>query len=350
MNASPDRFTVAVAGFGWWGRHIVKRLSDHPYIRVLGVVEPAQANHADIAEAGLQVWPDLDAPLALPEIDAVILTTPNPLHEAQVIQCAGAGKHVFCEKPLGLTGYSARRSVEACRKAGVQLGIGHERRFEPAMQALKAAIDRGELGTIMHAEAAFSHDKLIHVPSGDWRTSKAVSPAAGMTAMGIHLTDLLIHFFGRVTTVQAMTASRSLGWETGDVVTVQLRFEAGMTASLSAVLHTPHFIRMHVFGTDQWVQVLNDSHPDTPGGIVRELTARTATGVAQREFEWIDAVTLNLEAFVAAAQGRQPYLFTPEEMVHNIEVLEAIARSAEDDRTVEIPDLDPGKGIEIGWF
>ena len=198
--------------------------------------------------SGLTLLTELDQATSRDDVDAVILATPNTLHEEQVVQCARAGKHVFCEKPLGLTAASARRSVAACRQAGVQLGIGHERRFEPGLVALKNAIDAGELGTIMHAEAAFSHDKLIGVPKGDWRTSKTVSPAAGMTAMGIHLTDLLISFFGRVEVVQAMTANRSLGWETGDVVTAQLGFEEGMTATLSAVLHTPHFIRCHVFG------------------------------------------------------------------------------------------------------
>lgn len=339
MTDTPAPFTIAIAGFGWWGKHMVNRLEGHPFIKVAGIIEPMEANHAAITAKGLTCWTKLDEALAVPEIDAVILTTPNPLHEEQVVATAAAGKHVFCEKPLGLSAASAHRSVAACKAAGVQLGIGHERRFEPAMLALRAAIDAGGLGTIMHAEAAFSHDKLIHVPKGDWRTSKAVSPAAGMTAMGIHLTDLLISFFGRVETVQAMTASRSLGWETGDVVTVQLGFEAGMTATLSAVLHTPHFIRMHVFGSQKWVEVLNDSHPDTPDGIVRVLTAETGKPLDVTEYAWTDAVTANLETFAAAAQGRGPYPFTLEEMVHNIEVLEAIERSAEGRETIRIADL-----------
>jgi predicted dehydrogenase len=332
-------FTVAIAGFGWWGKHMANRLVDHPFLRVAGIVEPMQTNHAAIAQMDLPAWSDLSEALVRSELDAVILTTPNPLHEEQVIQCARAGKHVFCEKPLGLTAASARRSVEACQTAGVQLGIGHERRFEPAMLALKAEIENNALGTIMHAEAAFSHDKLIHVPKGDWRTSKRGSPAAGMTAMGIHLTDLLISFFGPVETVQAMTASRSLGWETGDVVTVQLGFQAGMTATLSAVLHTPHFIRMHVFGSDKWIEVLNDSHPDTPDGIVRVLTAQTGHPIDLKQYAWTDAVTANLEAFAAASQGRETYPFTLHEMVHNIEVLEAITISAEDMRTVTVKNL-----------
>ena len=339
MSAADGSLRIAIAGFGWWGRHIATRLAGHGSITVAAVIEPAKAAHDDIRAAGLEPLDVLDAALARSDVDAVILTTPNPVHEEQVVACAEAGKHVFCEKPLGLTAPSARRSVAAVEKAGVQLGIGHERRFEPAMVALKTAIDAGDLGTIMHAEAAFSHDKLIGVPKGDWRTSKAVSPAAGMTAMGIHLTDLFISFFGRVKTVQAMTASRSLGWETGDVVTAQLGFEAGMTATLSAVLHTPHFIRMHVFGTQQWIEVLNESHPDTPGGKVNYLVAETGKDMARKELAWEDAVVHNLEAFAAAVSGKASYPFTTEQMVHNIEVLEAIARSAEDRRTVEISEL-----------
>ena len=334
---TPDSpFTLAIAGFGWWGKHIASRLAGHDSIRVAGIVEPMESNHSAIEDMGLRIWTDLSQPLALDEVDAVILTTPNLLHEQQVVQCAEAGKHVFCEKPLGLTAASARRSVEACKRANVQLGIGHERRFEPAMKQLKADIDANALGTIMHAEAAFSHDKLIHVPKGDWRTLKKVSPAAAMTAMGIHLTDLLISFFGRVETVQAMTADRILGWETGDVVTVQLGFKEGMTATLSAVLKTPHFIRMHVFGSDKWVEVLNDSHPDTPDGIVRVLTAQTGSPIDQKQYEWTDAVKENIESFCAAAQGNATYAFTFEQMLHNIEVLEAIAQSAEDRCTVTI--------------
>ncbi len=334
--AAGERLRIVIAGYGWWGQHMARRLAGNTKIHLLGVAEPDAARHDAIRAAGLHVYPDLETALADACVEGVVLTTPNPLHEKQVLATAAAGKHVFCEKPLGLTAASARRSVEACRAAGVQLGVGHERRYEPAMQALKAAIAAGELGTVMHAEAAFSHDKLIGVPSGDWRTLKAVSPAAGMTAMGIHLTDLLISFFGRVETVQAMTASRILGWETGDVATVQLGFAEGMTATLSAVLYTPHFIRMHVFGTKRWIQVINDTHPDTPGGRVRYMVSETGKDIALTQLGWTDSVVANLEAFAAAVRGAAPYPISAEEMVHNIEVLEVVAKSAENRETVHL--------------
>ena len=274
--------------------------------------------------------------LSQPAVEAVILTSPNDLHDTQIAQAVAAGKHVFCEKPLSLSAENARKSVASCRDAGLVLGVGHERRFEPAHLALRALLDADALGTIMHAELAFSHDKLIHLPAGSWRTSKAFAPAAGMTQMGIHLTDLLIAFFGKVATVQAVTASRSLGWETGDVVSVQLQFEAGMTATLQAILHTPHFIRTHIFGSDMWVEVRNSTHPDTPGGTATMERYRSAEDTETEVFDWTDSVTANLEAFATAIRGDAPYPSSDFELVHTIEVLDAIVRSAETGETVRL--------------
>ncbi len=331
-----DKINLAIVGYGWWGQHMVRRLAGHDGLSVIMVVDPSDERRAQATQTGIATAGDFEAALADATVDAVVLTTPNTMHEQQVIAAAGAGKHVFCEKPLGLTGASAQRSVSACQAAGVVLGIGHERRFEPALVRVRSLVESGALGTIMHAESAFSHDKLVHVPAGDWRTSKSVCPAAGMTAMGIHLTDLYISLFGRVKTVQALTADRILGWETGDVVTVQLGFEAGMTASLSAVLATPHFMRFHVFGSEQWVEVRNDTHPDTPGGIAELTLARTEEPLKTERYDWTDTVVANLEAFAAAIKGESAYPYTAAEMVHNIEVLEAVARSADAGETVHL--------------
>lgn len=325
---------VSIAGFGWWGRHIARRILDNPRFELASITEPAADPGPEIDALGVPHLADFSNALADGTVDAVVLTTPNPVHVEQVVAAAEAGKHVFCEKPLALTGAGARKAVEACRAADRVLGIGHERRFEPGLEAIRTMIENGDLGTIMHAESAFSHDKLINVPKDNWRTRKSVSPAAGMTGMGIHLTDLYIWMFGRVRTVQALTADRSLGWETGDVVTVQLGFESGMTASLSAVLHTPHFMRFHVFGSKRWVELRNDTHPDTPGGIARMEIQSSETEAEHNNFPWIDTVDCNLNAFADAIEATAPYRFTPDEMVHNIEVLEAIAASAERRETV----------------
>ena len=103
-------------------------------------------------------------------------------------------------------------------EAGVALGIGHERRYELAIGEVRRLVREGALGTIMHAEANFSHDKLANMPPGDWRLSAKDAPAAGMTAMGIHLTDLFLDLLGPATEAYAATTSRVAYPETGDVI------------------------------------------------------------------------------------------------------------------------------------
>ena len=324
---------VGVCGYGWWGQHVAARIEAHERFDLAGVFAPELTAPS---QDGRNVYGSFEAMLADASVQAVILTSPNDLHEAQSVAAARAGKHVFCEKPLSLTGDSARRIVDAVGQAGCVLGIGHERRFEPAMQRLAAMVKGGDLGIIMHVEAAFSHDKLAGLPKDNWRTQPDLAPAAGMTGMGIHLTDFMIWMFGPVDSVQAVTTDRSLGWTTGDVVTAQLKFRAGMTASLSAILHTPHFIRYHVFGTDQWAEVRNDTHPDTPGGQAHLTTSQTGSPLQTSAFPWTDTVIDNFDAFADAIEGRAPYPFTAEQMVHNIEVLEAIAGSAWSGETVRL--------------
>lgn len=325
---------VAIAGFGWWGRHIASQLADSPEIDVALIADSDISLHGEISRRGLEAASSFEEVLDHPGIDAVILTTPHMVHEEQVVAAAAAGKHVFCEKPLGLTAASARRSVDACRKAGVVLGIGHERRFEPAMKRLQAMIAAGEIGTVLHAEAAFSHDKLAGAEPGGWRTSKAHSPGAGMTGTGIHLTDLFIWMFGRVAAVQAQTRDRVLGWQTGDMVTAQFGFHAGMTASLSAILATPYFARFHVFGSRKWVEVRNATHPDTPGGLTSFTVAESGREPVTDQITWSDAVVENLETFAAAVRGDARYPWTDEELIHNIAVYEAIVASADSGQTV----------------
>jgi predicted dehydrogenase len=327
---------TALVGFGWWGQHIARRLKNHPAFDLRCVVEPLMAAHGDIVGLGLTPVKSYDQAITDPTVQAVILTSPNDLHDSQIKQAVAAGKHVFCEKPLSLSAANARKSVESCRAAGLVLGIGHERRFEPANLALRTLLDEGALGTIMHTEMAFSHDKLIGLTSDSWRTSKTFAPAAGMTQMGIHLTDLLIAFYGPVASLHAITANRSLGWETGDVVTVQLQFMAGMTATLQAILHTPHFIRTHVFGSDMWVEIRNATHPDTPGGKATMERYRSIDDTEMEIFDWTDSVTANLEAFGAAIREEAPYPYSDFELIHNIEVLDAIVRSAETGEAVRL--------------
>src|ERR687885_87412 len=267
---------AAIAGLGWWGKHVIR-------------------------------------------------ATPHSMHTSQVLAAAAAGKHVFCEKPLALTRADAERSVEACRAAGVLLGLGHERRYEPGMSEIRRLVRDGTLGTIMHVEANFSHDKLANVPAGDWRAPPQDAPAPGMTAMGIHLTDAFVELFGPVSEVYAAVTSRVAYRDNGDVVSVLLRFASGATGYLNAILVTPLYIGFTVFGSEGWAELRNHTHPDTPGPAT--LTVQFRDGRREtRDYEWTDTVRANLEAFARAAERKGSYGFTDAQKIGNIAVLEAVCR------------------------
>ena len=296
-------------------------------MRVVAAVETDPGRAAFAAEHGIRLASDLSAVLTDPEIDAVILATPHALHTEQVAAVAAAGKHVFCEKPLALNRADAERSVEACRAAGVVLGIGHERRYEAAIAELRRLVRAGALGTVMHAEANFSHDKLANVRETDWRASPKDAPAAGMTAMGVHLTDLYLDLFGPVREVFAATTSRVAYRATGDVVSVLMRFESGATGYLNAILVTPLYIGLTVFGSDGWAEIRNSTHPDTPGPTT--LTVQYRDGRREtRDFEWLDTVRIGLETFARTIETGAPYPFTDAQKVGNVAILEAVCRSA----------------------
>ena len=153
---------AAVVGLGWWGKQIVNSLQGkRDNIAVVRGVEVDPEPIADfLREKNLPLCTDYQQALDDKDIDAVILTLPHSLHEEAVLQAAAAGKQIFCEKPLSLTAASAKKMVEACNDAGIVLGLGHERRYEPAMEELARMVKAGELGTVLNVEGNFSHDKF----------------------------------------------------------------------------------------------------------------------------------------------------------------------------------------------
>jgi predicted dehydrogenase len=327
---------AAIVGLGWWGQLLVRTIQGKSGgIRIVrGVEIHPEAVRAFAAEKGFILTAEYQDALDDPDIGAVILTSPQDLHEEQILRAAAAGKHVFCEKPLAMTRAGAERVVEACERAGVLLGVGHERRFEPAMIEIKRMIDEGELGTLLHVESNFSHDSLKDLPADNWRVSDPFVPA-GMTGMGIHLTDSYLHLLGPVEKVYAQPACRMTGWKAGDIISVSFKFKSGMTGHLNSILVTPFFMRFHLFGTEAWVEARDTVRPEAEGTV--HFTVRRKGGESvTREIPSVNSVAVNLEAFAAAAAGKADYPFTREEKIGNIAVLEAIARSVESGEAVTV--------------
>ena len=317
---------AAVIGLGWWGRTIVRELAASDLIRVVLGADPEPGACAAMAKT-LPVTAEYAEALARPDIDAVILCSPHRFHAEQIIAAARAGKHVFCEKPLCATGAEAKRALEAITKAGLTLGIGHERRFEPGILDLRKRLAAGEFGQALLMEGNFSQEKFLTLPLDNWRLSPELAPVGPLSATGIHLVDLAIAFFGRPSEVLGRLASHSPRFANGDALAVLLAFPNGAIAQISAILTTPFVGRLAVYGDAGWIEVRDRTHPEAPTGW-DVTTARRGAAVTTTFWPPHPAVRDNLEAFARAAAGGEPYPVTHEEVLANAETFEAIVRSA----------------------
>lgn len=322
---------AAVIGLGWWGRKVVGDLRDSPHIRVCLGVDPSPDARDLVGGLGIRTATDIDDALADDSVDAVILCTPHNRHADQIVAAAQAGRHVFCEKPLTTTGAQARKAIDAVTAAGVQLGIGHEKRFEPAVVQLRSMCAAGDLGTPLVFEGNFSQDKFLDLPADNWRLSDTDAPVGPLSATGIHLVDLAIAFFGRPVEVWARLATLATGFANGDTLTITMGFPRGETALITAVLTTPFAGRVAVLGSRGWVEIRDRNHPELPQGWDVTTVYRGAEPVTTFQPPHA-SVRDNIEHFARAASGQTTYPVTLEEMLANADTFEAITRSASSGR------------------
>jgi predicted dehydrogenase len=332
---------AAQIGLGWWGSQVTRVLQGSEKLEIVRGVDPVEEVRDRFrSEFDLPVYSSYEEALADPDVDAVILTIPHRMHEDAVVRAAEAGKQIFCEKPLSLTVASARRMIDACRRAGIVLGIGHERRFEPAWEEMKRMADAGEFGTIIHMEAHWSHDRWLGMAADNWRGSKEEAPAAGWTGMGVHLSDMMLSLSGPVVDVQAHTARRILVIPTGDVVSAHLRFADGTTGHIAALSATPDYARFAVFGSHAWAEARETQHVD-PGGTTQFYVRRRGDAEQRRtDFEPASPVRAGYEHWADAVAGRTEYRFSDAERIGNVAVLEAVVRSADSGRPEPVAGAD----------
>jgi predicted dehydrogenase len=171
------------------------------------------------------------------DIDAVYIATPVNLHREQVMLAAAARKHVLCEKPLGLQVDEARAMVDACKNAGVHLGVGLMMRFHAHHQVARQMIAEGRLGTPGFGRAQLS---CWYPPMPNaWRQIKSEGGGGALMDLGAHCIDLLEQFFGRVSSVFCMISSRVQQYEVEDTAIVTIEFTSGAKGVVDCLFNVP---------------------------------------------------------------------------------------------------------------
>lgn len=136
---------------------------------------------------------DMDEAINHPDVDVVIISLPNNLHEEAVIACAAAGKHVLCTKPLGRTAAEAKRMLDAVEKAGVFGGYLEDLCYTPKFLKSNASIHRGDIGRVLWAKSRETHPG----PHSDWFWDMEQSGGGAIIDLGCHCIEIGRNFIGK---------------------------------------------------------------------------------------------------------------------------------------------------------
>jgi predicted dehydrogenase len=315
---------TAIVGLGWWGKTLVKAAKDFgaPIRFVRGVTLEPDTVRGFAAEHKIAIGTSFDEVLVDKTIQAVVLATPHTKHPEQVKALAATGKHIYCEKPFALSKAEAVAMLDACKRAGIVIGVGHHFRLMPSMRVLAEMKDKGAFGAIMHMEGNYSHDWLANYPVDSWRMQAAESRAGGMTGMGIHVLDCFRDLAGPMKRISALAKARSLKLPTGDTTAALIEFESGATGTLGTTIKTPFEWRIAVYGENCHAMSVSET--------------RTIVTYAGKKAEAIDKpadnhLGRNLDYFAKAALGQCAFPISPAGILQTASALEAVFKSVDAD-------------------
>jgi predicted dehydrogenase len=335
----PDRAAPLECRIGLVGAGAIAQLAHLPVLaKVKGATLVAICDN-DGPKAGAlaqrlgvpDVFTDIDELLEYDRLDAVIIATPNHLHEPHVLRALKARVHVLCERPLSLTSAGVNRILTAAQTAGKMVVVGNNHRFRSDVQQLNRFLQGGELGKIVGMRAG--HYQFGTGERG-WRFRKAEAGGGAFFEHGYPLLDLALWLadFPEPLRVSAHTDHvRSGAVENSMLVHLECANGANFSFDVS----------WSYVGQEErwWFEVISTrgSARLAPLRVVKELNGRptnvSPTGAAARESVFLQSYRAELAHFVAMLGNQAPYE-APDDQLKVMRVMEAIYRSAEEGREI----------------
>jgi len=274
------------------------------------------------------VFTDFEELLESDELDAVVITTPNHLHEPHVLSALRAKLHVLCERPLSLSARGVERCINAANKVGRRLVVGTNLRFRTDVQALDQFLRNGELGQVTSIRAGAL---TMQRGTDGWRTRRAESGGGAFLEQGFPLLDLALWLSDSKAPVRvsaAMRRGRGAG-SVEDSMQVFLECDAGLIIGFDVTWS-------YVGDEERWwfeVHATRGSARLSPLRVTKELNGRAVdvspSGAAARESPFLQSYRAEIAHFLAVIREEAPYE-PPSDQVLVHRVLEAIYRAADD--------------------
>jgi predicted dehydrogenase len=276
---------------------------------------------------------DIDELLDTDQLDAVVIATPNHLHEPHVLRALKQRIHVLCERPLSLTREGVTRILDTAKSADCKVVVGNNHRFRSDVQQLSRFLQAGELGTLMAIRAG---QYQFRAGQQGWRQRKAEAGGGAFLEYGYPLLDLSLWLcdFPKPKRVTAHMHTARAG-SVEDMMIVHLECEHGISFSID--------VSWAYVGQEErwWFEVISSkgSARLSPLRVVKELNGRhvnvSPSGAAARESAFLQSYRAELTHFVAILKGDAQYE-PPVDQLEVMRVMEAIYKSADEGREISL--------------
>jgi predicted dehydrogenase len=331
MATAPLR--VGCLGMGWWSDVLADAIKRTDKIEIVSCYTRSPDKREAFAKKyGCKAAASYEDVLADKSIEAIVNTTPNDVHLETTRAAAAAGKHTFLDKPIANTVSDGHAITAACRKAGVVLSLGYQRRRESHFRYVKNQIESGAFGKLVNAEANISRDRLGKIDLSSWRYQAAGMPGGVMLQIGIHYTDVLEFLVGPIAAVSGRLAQLVLPGDNPDVASLILEHENGAISTLNAsYASASEYYLLNVYGKEA------SAYYDMHNGL-RILKRGTDTPLPV-PCDKNDVFVEQLEEFAAAVRGGAPPEMDGEKSTRSLAVLRAGIVSAREGRRVEVAEV-----------
>src|SRR6266567_5364594 len=194
------QITFAIIGCGLVGRKRLDSLRPGQLLVACDLDKRRAQAFVDAAGSG-KVITKVDKAVSDPEVDAVIVSTPNGSLAPIASLAIRAGKHVLVEKPSGISAIQINELIELARHSSSCVRVGYNHRYHPALRKASKLVDAGAIGSLMFIRGRYGHGGRLGYES-EWRADPAISGGGELIDQGVHLIDLSSWFLGEFTCVK----------------------------------------------------------------------------------------------------------------------------------------------------
>ena len=296
-------------------------------LQIAGVYGDNHGKARQLAERyGAAAFSTLDALLAHPSLEVVIIGSPSGCHAQQAIAAARSGRHVLVEKPLDISTARIDRLLKEVTRAGVVCGVCFQDRLKPAVVDIKRRIDAEEIGTLLLATGEV---KWFRPPeyysTSRWRGTWAFDGGGALMNQGIHTVDLMLYLLGEIRSVSGLISTRFHEIEAEDTATVLVEFVNGAhgTLDVTTAAYPGAPRRLRITGSKGSLWLEGDQLLDASA--VRDSVPENAVSATVSDASAHQRI---IEDFVDAIRGGRRPICDGADGRRSVAVVEAVYRSA----------------------